>query len=549
MAIMWPRMLPDWVTADRRRAAEIAVFRKLEKQLDDEWSVFYSRPWWGINQRGGEIDGEADFILAHAEHGLLFLEVKGGRISYDPLVQQWKTKDRDGITYKIKDPIHQAMTCKHNYLKKLKSVEGWPEDYIRFRHGAVFPDSSSPPADDPALGCYEKRLFCHSEEFDNAFEQWILERLASHADNPGRVEAGPGEAGIHAVYELVAKPAILRVPLVREVQGDLAVMESLLTGAQLALIGIIEPTERALVEGGAGTGKTVLAMEIAAHEAARGHSVLFCCGSSPLATWVAARMSGVPGINVMTFLEVQTALAGKLQDDQHSSGRPTYDTVVIDEAQDFAWEWWDLIERIMDRPGAKLRVFADSNQAIYRMRDDLETRLRAKAVPLCVNLRNTRKISRVTDSLYKGPLVMACGPEGTTPTCEICDLETAKRRAGETALQLVRRENVPASMIAILVPDQSIRESMCSLLARHGIAVTDALRGPSQGITVDTVDRFKGLETAVLLMISNRDLCRNQELSYVGVSRSRSRLFVYGPIAGSTLEQALSAEKLDNTAN
>src|SRR5690606_22207675 len=84
MAVMWPRQLPSWIVSDSRRAAERHVFAKLRDVLGNDWAVFYSRPWWGIARGGGEVDGEADFIVVHPDFGLLFLEVKGGGISFNP---------------------------------------------------------------------------------------------------------------------------------------------------------------------------------------------------------------------------------------------------------------------------------------------------------------------------------------------------------------------------------------------------------------------------------------------------------------------------------
>ena len=105
MAIMWPREMPSWVTDDERRSAEIRVFNKLKDELCDAWTVYYSRPWWGINLSGGEIDGEADFIIAHPESGILFVEVKGGRISYEPESANWYSTDRLDIRHRIKNPV------------------------------------------------------------------------------------------------------------------------------------------------------------------------------------------------------------------------------------------------------------------------------------------------------------------------------------------------------------------------------------------------------------------------------------------------------------
>ncbi|MFC6519802.1 NERD domain-containing protein [Undibacterium arcticum] len=287
MACMWPLVLPDWVLADGRRNAEIAVFRRLDEALDSSWNVFYSRPWWGISPKGGELDGEADFILVHPDHGLLFLEVKGGAIAYDPTTDQWTSRDRNGIRHKIKDPVKQATTCKHQFLGRLKATQGWPSAFIRFRHGVIFPDCESPPISGLSVGQYEKRLFCCMQEFEYALDKWIHGRMIGHPTSSGHAEQGPGLDGVEIVKSLVADPVSFKVLVGREVLGEIDAMETLLTGAQLALISIIDSAPRALVEGGAGTGKTVLAMEMAARYELTGRTILFCCRSGPLSQHVA----------------------------------------------------------------------------------------------------------------------------------------------------------------------------------------------------------------------------------------------------------------------
>lgn len=543
MANMWPRALPDWVLADSRRKAEISVFRQFERVLDDSWHVFYSRPWWGISAKGGEVDGEADFIVAHPEHGLLFIEVKGGAVGYDPAREQWSSRDRNGIVHNIKDPVKQALTCKHRFLDQLKKAEGWPPGFIRFRYGVVFPDCASPPASALSVGPYQKPLFCCMYEFEHAFDRWILERLAQHPGSSPDDEQGLGKEGVAIVRRLVADPVSLKVPMAREVQGEIDAMEALLTGAQLTLISLIDQERRVLVEGGAGTGKTVLAIEMAVRYAENGQSVLFCCRSGPLAANIEARMKNFTAVTVKTFTNVAQLCDCR---GKHATRLPHYglwDVVIVDEGQDFDWEWWDLIDQIVQARNGLLRVFADSNQAVYRRRDDLETRLSTKSFALGVNLRNTRAIANVTNSLYRGPLILAPGPEGSVPFVTVCSLETAIQSAVEFMVRLIREEELHHSEVALLVPNAEIREQINSLLARIRIFPTDASRKLSGSSVVDTVARFKGLESPFILIVADRELAKNQELSYVGVSRARGRLMVYGPISGTPLEAALASKR------
>src|SRR4051812_23513832 len=102
MAIMWPRKLPPDVLRNKLRSAERETYERLKSTLDDTFTVFYSRPWLGLTPTGEEVDGECDFVVAHAKSGLLTIEVKGGAIAYDPAKERWTSKDRWGLTHNIR---------------------------------------------------------------------------------------------------------------------------------------------------------------------------------------------------------------------------------------------------------------------------------------------------------------------------------------------------------------------------------------------------------------------------------------------------------------
>ena len=120
MAIMWPRKIPSEIESNLLRRAECKVFRKLKESLDDHFVVFYSRPWLGLKSNGEEIDGECDFVIAHHRYGVLFLEVKGGSIAYDPTKNIWTSQDKYGFVHHIKDPVNQARSSKYQLIEKIK---------------------------------------------------------------------------------------------------------------------------------------------------------------------------------------------------------------------------------------------------------------------------------------------------------------------------------------------------------------------------------------------------------------------------------------------
>src|SRR5262249_13973970 len=138
---------PDYVLSDPYRAAEIEVYGRLKSDLPDEYVCYYSRPWLGLTPAGDEKEGEADFVIGHPDKGMLVVEVKGGVVSRREGTEQWVSRNRLGITNKIKDPVVQASKSKHVLLGKLKDHPGWKANFITARHGVILPDSARPSRD------------------------------------------------------------------------------------------------------------------------------------------------------------------------------------------------------------------------------------------------------------------------------------------------------------------------------------------------------------------------------------------------------------------
>lgn len=530
MAVMWPRTLPQWVLQDPRRGAECEVYRRLSQVLDDSWSVYYSRPWWGISRTGGEIDGEADFVVAHPAKGVLFLEVKGGLVSHDPKTSRWMSRDRFGVTHGIKDPVQQAMKSKHELLKKFRTTASWPSGRVRLRHGVILPDCE-PKAGD-RVGGYEQELFCFSTSLRDRLAEWIAYRLDSHVEDGRDIEVGPGKAGIAAIDSTIAAPARLVIPLHRELSTDISQQDALLTGAQMQAVVLIDLLPRVVAEGGAGTGKTVVACELAARYAQGGRSTLLCCLSEALAASLRRRIGERPSLVIMTLPEMRAAATDRRLE--------PFGAVIVDEGQDVDWADWEMVEACVGA-GGLLRVLFDSNQAVYRARDDLETRLQAKGICLQLNLRNTKRIAAVTDPLYRGPLIVCAGAEGRHPRLFNMSGAEAQAQALSLVRELVEGHSLAPRDVTLLVPDSKAAAAMKAKLLTARLKATDAV-SPAQGaVVVETIARFKGLESLAVVILVDRLCANNAELSYVAVSRARGLLLVVGPVADTQLGRALLA--------
>jgi hypothetical protein len=118
MARMFPERLPEQVES----AAERRLFQELAEQLDNSYTVIYSAKWLAYVERGRARPGEADFVIAHPERGMLVMEVKGGGIGRDAAADRWYSVDRHGVRHAISDPVEQAKRNYYGLLDKLAAA-------------------------------------------------------------------------------------------------------------------------------------------------------------------------------------------------------------------------------------------------------------------------------------------------------------------------------------------------------------------------------------------------------------------------------------------
>jgi hypothetical protein len=426
---MWPHKLPRQIRENSLREAEVRVYDLLEQALGPEWTVFYSRPWLGLTPTGEEKDGECDFVVVHPVRGYLAIEVKGGGISCDPATGQWISTDRNHIRHRIKNPLQQVVASKHELLKQVKNMSSWPGRYIRKRHGIVFPDTETPPGNLGPDG--PREIFCCRDELPN-ISGWVRKRLA------GGDESELGEAGLRAFEELLASPINLRVPLGHYLEDDEQEIATL-TPQQFHILNSHHHLERVAAGGGAGTGKTIVALEDAARLAQQGMRTILLCRSDHLAEHLATRMAKAePSVLVRSLGAFCVEAARRTAQSYDLSHGPDkgieclmnavradpdfrFDAIVVDEAQDFRPHWWIAIEELLaDQKKSRIHAYYDTNQNIY---GDVTSELRQfQIIPIYLNrnLRNTRTIQGAASRFYKGIPISADGPEGTVVEWTAC---------------------------------------------------------------------------------------------------------------------------------
>lgn len=278
MAHVFPSEIPADVSATK---SERALFAALKNHLSDEYFVYCAMPF--IAAEFAE-QGEVDFIILHPERGMLFLECKGGGVErdHDGTWYRRKGKKRERLS---RSPAEQAKKQVEALVTKFRKpctrLFGQVEGRFPMVYGwaLAFPFTSWKPEEIPPD--VEPDIFLDAEilqqtqaEIDGAFAFWHRGHTS-----PPRLEADQFET----FRKVILSPEIKLVPnLGGYLQAER--MEMVRLNRQQATIAeTFAAGRRIMVDGGAGTGKTLLALHCAQRMASEDKRVLLLCSSGELA--------------------------------------------------------------------------------------------------------------------------------------------------------------------------------------------------------------------------------------------------------------------------
>ncbi|MFW6074423.1 MAG: NERD domain-containing protein [Chloroflexota bacterium] len=532
------RMIPERIPSTVKSAAEREVFRLLSEALDDHFTVFHSVAWVLPNELGQARDGEADYVIAHQDRGVLLIEVKGGEIAFDGESRRWTTINQAGFVNEIDSPIEQARANFHKFMQFTSSSR--PTMPFRYPggYGVIFPDGvldGGPlPPDIP------RQIIVDADDIDRLANR-ISGMLHYWTGGKGTM---PGERGIEALEGLLKRSLQIRTPLRAEIAREEEEFRTL-TERQYQILTLLQNQPRALITGCSGSGKTFLAVEKGRRLAEQGIPTLLTCFNKGLAIWIRESIDPVPKcLRVQHFHELAYDLAKEAGLDaewpEHLSGgeyfsehlpslmyeavsesNPLFDAIIVDEGQDFREDWWiPLLESMRSPDEGIFYIFYDDQQCIYT--EDARPPFDAPSYPLTENLRNTRAIHRVIAEHYRGE-AHCRGPEGREPT-----FMTPKDQTAALQRELHRflvEEGVDEREIVVLTP-ASARRSRWKSGQRLGTATLTWDDPPPDGqVLVSTIQSFKGLERSVVI-VTELPGHADEKLQLVAFSRARSELIV-----------------------
>ena len=550
------RMVPPTVSDNTQSNAEVRLFGKIREELSDDWTVLHSL---GLAGHARKPWAEIDFVLI-GPPGVFCLEVKGGRVARREGV--WEFTNRHGGTSRKREgPFEQvgsgSAALRAHLLQSVRRISqalvGWGVAMPDIRFDASGPDIELGVMYDERdvrapFGEYMSRLESYWRDRFESMRQGELRPLAPD-DRSEVLDALRGD--FDARPTLRAQVGAVNEELIR------------LTREQYRYLDAFVDNRRVLVRGGAGTGKTLLAVEEAKRQATAGKHVLLCCFNRMLATHLQKVLADFPSVTTRTIhsymaelvdsADVESQLPPAEPSDLFTTFYPTlalealgtlerageFDVLIVDEGQDLILESY---LEVMDAAlagglaGGEWRLFYDPRQNLYEGTDPMGLRrlidTSAAQFRLTVNCRNTQAIATHTALLSGREQDETLGHEGPAVELHWYADERELRRTLSRLLNKVLSQGVAASDIVILAPRRLANGPLSVGLSDVPPLVELRERrdaGTRSGeLAFSTIAGFKGLEADVVAVVGIDSLDDEARVAlYVGTSRARAALSVF----------------------
>ena len=348
---------------------------------------------------------EADFIVL-TRRSILVLEVKGGHSISRNESGLWKYIDRGGnIISRRESPIDQVSSSSAAIRRRLIDELG-AETVNKFAigWGVVFPFVNF-----KSIKGYE---FDHRLTFDNSdFNHDALERFIKNLGKywmeqiPGDFR-GANDSELNKLRKYLRGEFQLLRPL-KSYSSELSGHVLKATTRQLDYLDSITSNKSVLCEGGAGTGKTILAIETAKILEQKNLSVGFLCRNSAFANYIRSCL-GPTKIRVISLDNFKGDMEGQ------------FHAIVVDEGQDLLnIENLEVIDSILENglSEGSCYWFMDMNNQSH-FYDDFDHECKSflenfSKIKLKENCRNTAPIVRftrgITDADCGRPVIEAQG--------------------------------------------------------------------------------------------------------------------------------------------
>ena len=556
-------MIPSVISPEVKSNAERKIFEWFQNAPGtDKWIVLHSL---GIATHNKVIYGETDFLVLAPKLGIFAIEVKGGRVRRENGI--WYFTNRYGKTNsKVRGPFDQARDGIFSIvdaMKKRIDIEQRHIENVLFGYGVMFPDIefTSTGIEEEQWQVFDSRDGANVKQFIKRLSDGAKAKWESHY-GPVNDSKLPDSSDVRYIASLLRGDFDCTVPMSAQLRNASDALIAL-TKEQYRCLDQLDDNPRCLIQGPAGTGKTLLAIEEVKKSVARGEKVALFCFNANLADWLSSYFENMPEAvrpkYIGTFHKYMTQVAreagllpiypqdsDKIQQYYQSDlpeaaaialldGGELYDKIVVDEAQDLIRDsYLEVMSTCLEKGLSRGRwtMFGDfSMQAIYAdgmsgagMIEKLEDQTAFIRFKLTINCRNTKPICKEIETVtgFKAPHNLWTKVDG--PPVQYITWSTMENQCKklQTLLKQLADAHISPEQITILSPKRR-DDSVVSML--DGYPIKDFKVPIGVNTTFCTIQAYKGLENTVIILTDIENFS-SDKLMYVGLSRACSGLFI-----------------------
>ena len=405
MRDLWGAFIETFSIRNLKNESEKRVVEALLDYTDDSWIIMPSV------RIGVEPPVEVDVVVAHLEHGFAVVEVKGWT---NPTIEngEWSSPYR----YPGRNPVEQLLHNRYAVRDHLRTVL----PHVEVDAALAFPlvGGVEGVAQITDIGSHQL-IWSHDLE---TIEKSLLQIMTRGTKGRPMYTEDTFAQFIDAL-----RPTVHFNP--DTISARRIAIEKLndRTIEQLRALERLDRNRKVFVSGGAGSGKSRLATSWAQRALQRDERVLLVCFNDPLGNEFEARFRDSDGIIVTgPFLKVALKMPG-LPECKQKEGESDqkfwnetvqghlhlhwhrvtdqYDTIIIDEAQDFSPSWIAMLTALLDSNGKnQVLMVGDLGQELHKRRFQPPNPEDGWTIAeLGPNVRNSKAIAQMLRSKLNGP--------------------------------------------------------------------------------------------------------------------------------------------------
>jgi hypothetical protein len=516
------------------KTLELDTLRILRNSLSGDYTVFHG-VHWSREYAGHTVYGEVDFVVVNRSGEVLVIEQKNGPLKETEagLIKVYGSGPKN-----VRDQVRRSL---ENMREKFKRIHGHQAglklDYL---------------------------IYCPDYRIDNLNAATLdpsrivdARSVESLSDRITEI-LGPGDAADESKWETVVRFLEQSFEVVPDIHAFVSAQETAFTRLSGGLVNIVKNIDmapmRLWVEGAAGSGKSAVGRYIFDREVAAGRRPLFVCFNRPLAeklkhavvsggyvnTWYGLCASFLEQRgHKLDFKQMQQdpEFWSRIQEqvvDEEITDEWLFDTLIVDEGQDFEPLWLDMLHSFL-RKDAGILWLQDESQNI---RGGGGVELTGFVRYRCLaNHRSPESIARFIQRHSPFPFECANSLPGLgVGVSRYDELEDQPKIVGRVVRDLLKRGFQHTDM-AILTC-RGIGKSVFSDRHRVGDQTLRRFTGEydlfgnqvmSDGkLTFDSIYRFKGQQAPAVILVdvdpNSEDSDRANRILHTGMTRATVRL-------------------------